>query len=258
MNDLRLILLGVGLLIIAGIYLWENAKVHRAKLRSKPRVNEAGDLIDLVIAPQPDDDKHSRAALSDLDRPLMASKFDEAAQVTSADFITMAPEAALSDEAHTSDERHAGDTSRIGQQNLNDEHIILLYVTAADGKTYRGTEIVKVVEEVGMTYGPMGIFHHYGVNGELSEQPLFSLANMLEPGHFDLAHVETLITRGLAVFMRLPGPVRAKDIFSLMLDVTKRLADVLGGDVRSADHQLLKENDIKAIHARIASIGGEQ
>ncbi|OQW91413.1 MAG: hypothetical protein BWK79_16950, partial [Beggiatoa sp. IS2] len=50
--------------------------------------------------------------------------------------------------------------------------IIVLYVVAQRGRELNGADIFSVLEEIGLKYGDMSIFHHYGV-GELKvKQPV--------------------------------------------------------------------------------------
>ncbi|MEZ5461801.1 cell division protein ZipA C-terminal FtsZ-binding domain-containing protein [Dokdonella sp.] len=45
------------------------------------------------------------------------------------------------------------------------------------------------------------------VTGRNEAGPVFRVANMLKPGNFDMARIETLDTPGLTLFMALPEPV---------------------------------------------------
>ena len=53
------------------------------------------------------------------------------------------------------------------------------------------------------------------------------MANVLEPGAFDLAAMDEMTTPGLCLFLRRPGPLPAAVAFDLMLDVGARLARAL-------------------------------
>jgi len=60
---------------------------------------------------------------------------------------------------------------------------------------------------------------------------LFSLANMFNPGTFDLEEMDRLQTRGLSLFMTLPGPGEALQSFNMMHSAARKLADEFGGQV---------------------------
>jgi len=84
-----------------------------------------------------------------------------------------------------------------------------------------------------MRHGEMDIFHrHAQANGRGAVQ--FSLANAFEPGIFDLKKVDDLETRGLALFMTLPGPQKPMKAYDLMVKTAKGITKELGGYVLDA------------------------
>ncbi len=117
--------------------------------------------------------------------------------------------------------------------------IIALYVRPPDKHEFAGTAIVQAMNAVGLRYGDMKIFHHYGAGELRTEQPLFSVANMVEPGYFDLDRVDSLATPGLAMFLQLPGPLDGAVAFELFLNTAQRLAETLSADLYSAPQALL-------------------
>lgn len=117
--------------------------------------------------------------------------------------------------------------------------IIALYVRPPDKHEFAGPAIVRAMNAVGLRYGDMKIFHHYGAGELRTEKPLFSVANMVEPGYFDLDQVDTLSTPGLAMFLQLPGPLDGAVAFELFLNTAQRLAETLSADLYSAPQALL-------------------
>ena len=117
--------------------------------------------------------------------------------------------------------------------------IIALYVRPPDKHEFAGPAIVKAMNAVGLRYGDMKIYHHYGAGELRTEMPLFSVANMVEPGYFNLDRVENLSTPGLAMFLQLPGPLDGAVAFELFLNTAQRLAETLSADLYSAPKALL-------------------
>jgi len=117
--------------------------------------------------------------------------------------------------------------------------IIALYVRPPDQHELAGPAIVKAMNAVGLRYGDMKIFHHYGAGELRTEKPLFSVANMVEPGYFNLDRVDSLATPGLAMFLQLPGPLDGAVAFELFLNTAQRLAETLSADLYSAPKALL-------------------
>jgi cell division protein ZipA len=136
--------------------------------------------------------------------------------------------------------------------HLQNELIIVIYVAAQQEPGFLGTDIFTVLEDLGLRYGDMRIFHHYGV-GELKvKKPVFSIANMLEPGIFDPQQLAEFTSPGLALFMRLPGPFGGRIALELMLNSAKKLAEVLEGIVQDENHTPLDPKKISVLRERIA------
>jgi cell division protein ZipA len=64
---------------------------------------------------------------------------------------------------------------------------------AKSDEPFGGDELVAALLGQGLKFGDMGIFHR--THGE-SGQRLFSVANALEPGTFDLSDLSELKTQG--------------------------------------------------------------
>lgn len=110
------------------------------------------------------------------------------------------------------------------------EKIVTLHVEMQEGGRIRGTDLVVAAEKAGLTYGAMGIFHRL-VDGKASLGPVFSVANMIKPGHFDLSDLEAVQVPGLTFFMTLPGPLPGLDAWDTMLPAAQRMAELLGGQL---------------------------
>lgn len=110
------------------------------------------------------------------------------------------------------------------------ERIVTVFVCAREGRSISGSELVVAAEKAGLEFGDRGIFHRM-VTGKPELGPVFSMADMLKPGHFDMAQIESLSTAGLSLFMALPGPLPALDAWEAMLPTAERLAELLDASV---------------------------
>jgi len=80
-----------------------------------------------------------------------------------------------------------------------------------------------------------------------SEESIFSLASMYEPGYFDLDNMETYQTRGLTLFMQLPTPMDNVLAFNLMQETAMRLTDMLQGEIWSSKNYPIDEKTLQAM-----------
>jgi cell division protein ZipA len=107
--------------------------------------------------------------------------------------------------------------------------VIVLNVMAKSGRYFAGEDILEALESNSLQHGEMMIFHRYPDSG--GSRPIFSLANTVEPGTFNLDTISHLQTPGLSLFMQLPGPLDSRDAFDLMIKTGRQLAEQLGGDL---------------------------
>jgi cell division protein ZipA len=110
------------------------------------------------------------------------------------------------------------------------DKIVTLYLAARAGQLLRGPDIVVAAEKAGLDYGYMGVFHRL-VEGHPERGPVFSVANIMKPGSFDMANIQALETPAIAFFLTLPAPVSALDAWDTMLPTAQRMAELLDGVV---------------------------
>lgn len=126
------------------------------------------------------------------------------------------------------------------------EHIITLFVCARDGEMIAGSDLVVAAEKAGLEFGDRGIFHRMDA-GKPELGPVFSMANMIKPGNFDMARIESLDTQGLTLFMALPGPLSALDAWEAMLPTAQRLAELLDANLLDEKRSTLGRQGIAHI-----------
>jgi len=107
------------------------------------------------------------------------------------------------------------------------ELLIVLTIITPGERDLAGPVIRDALTAFELRPDDIGMFHHYGNRRGPASDPVFSVANVLEPGMFDLAAMDELATPGLCLFLRRPGPLPATVAFDLMLDVGSRLSRVL-------------------------------
>ena len=255
MPSLRVTLLVVGIGLIAGIYLW--AVIQRRRRNRYPLDRP---LLRPHAARRPE---LTFDNLDHLDQADALASFGEDADTSGippasepiidaplpADDVT-SPMQALDPQLDLGfSEPVAAPTSR--------QRIIVLFVTTPETHVIQGQALLESMQQIGMRHGGMSIFHHYGVGSISSEQPLFSLANMYEPGEFELSKMDTLETSGLAMFMRLPVEIDGLVAFELMLNTAQRIAERFGGTVLDDDHQPLEPRAIDQIRETITLFENE-
>ena len=118
------------------------------------------------------------------------------------------------------------------------ERIVTLFVVAREGALFNGADLVVAADKAGLEYGDMGIYHRL-VDGKRELGPIFSVANMLKPGSFNLGNLDLMHTPGVSFFMTLPGPLSALDAWDAMLPTAQRMAELLDGLVLDEERNAL-------------------
>ncbi|MFO8024058.1 cell division protein ZipA [Thiohalophilus sp.] len=123
-----------------------------------------------------------------------------------------------------------GGLSAVDAEDDEGESLVtVLNVMAKAGRQFAGMDILDALYANDLRHGEMMIFHRYPDEGGV--RPVFSLANTVEPGAFDLSSIEQLQTPGLSLFMQLPAPIDSREAFDLMLKTGRNLAEQLDGDL---------------------------
>jgi len=136
-------------------------------------------------------------------------------------------------------------SSDLGRRASEDfDKIVTLYIAARAGEVLRGPDIVVAAEKTGLTYGHMNVFHRL-VEGRPERGPVFSVANIMKPGSFDMATIQALETPAIAFFLTLPAPLPALDGWEMMLPTAQRMAELLDGVVLDESRNALGRQRIQ-------------
>lgn len=171
---------------------------------------------------------------------------DAAADISIENGTIDVPEAAIS-----STEVRADSDEQYQEKSANQsEEVLILNVVGKPGKNIQGRELLGGLFNCGLHFGSMNIFHRFShANGEGAL--MFSMANMVNPGVFDLDNINTFETPGVTFFMTLPGPKNSMTAFDLMLDTVRRLARILNAEVKDDSQQPLTQEVIDDYRRRI-------
>jgi len=137
------------------------------------------------------------------------------------------------------------------------DRTVTLFVSARSGQMFSGANLIVAAEKAGLTFGDMGIFHRL-LPGKPQAGPVFSMANMIKPGSFDIRHVDELHTPGVSFFMTLPGPLPALDAWDAMLPTAHRLAELLDGSVLDEERNALGRQGVAHIRDELRAYDRKQ
>ncbi len=131
------------------------------------------------------------------------------------------------------------------------DEILIIHVVARNEQGFKGPALLQSILESGLRFGAMDIFHrHESMTG--NGDKLFSMANALNPGTFDLDDMDLFSTRAVCFFMGLPGPRNSRQAFDLMIAAARKLAKELDGDLKDDHRSVLTAQTIEHYRQRIA------
>jgi cell division protein ZipA len=233
MENLRWILLLTGMLVILAVYLvsyyqgkHKQTEQRRSSSRTSPTMNAdtgAGshDADEMFRTSDMDDELERLGQIVAADRPAVE------------DVVIEIP--AEKREPVTASDR-----------------VFTLFVKAPGGVPFRGPILLGALAAAKLEFGDMQIFHRVElVDGQ--EKILFSVANIREPGIFDLSAMENFTSEGVVLFMQVPGTVDAVLAFDAMVESARILADNLNARVCDATHSQLTHQAVS--HMREEVIG---
>lgn len=182
MWELRWVLFGLGILLIAGVYLWGRGRLSWPRLQ-RPKV-------DTDSAPHADIAVQQEAAA--------------------------APSEAATEPKEPEPARSSGPSLRD-----TDRIVTVRFVPKTE---LSGQQAVLALRAAGLQHGRYGIFHRFADKEQRADEPLFSVANLTEPGSFSLNDLEETMVPGMSFFMVLPGIGDPVERFDLMVGTARALA----------------------------------
>ena len=191
MAELRWLLLIVGLVLIAGIYLYT---------RYKPRLDKRFESLSMRREP------------------------------TLSGAVASAPEAVENENTLEIDSEIETETDERDEGAVAKEtKIIAIRLMARDSSGFPADQLILKMRDLGLKHGEFGIFHRPCETGERRND--FSIASLVEPGSFDLTRLKTDSYPGVSIFMQLPGSRDGVEIFDDMLTTSRSLARELDGEL---------------------------
>jgi len=143
----------------------------------------------------------------------------------------------------------AAPSSRVTAQLPRDvqPEVFMLNVVARHASGFRGDDILHILLACDLRFGDMSFFHRH--EQEAGRGPIqFSVANMMQPGVFDIDNMSDFNTPGLVFFVTLPGPEDMMKAFDYMLETAQAVARNLEGDVLDETRSVLTRQTLE--HSR--------
>ena len=142
--------------------------------------------------------------------------------------------------------------SKVKQQSsvARPAEVLVCNVMAREGSELHGDDLLEALITNGLKFGEMNIFHKR-FRGEINGPVIFSVANILNPGTFDLNSMTDFRTSGVSLFLALPSPTNNLEAFDHMLDVAIHLKESLDGELKDDHRNVMTSQTIEHYRQRI-------
>jgi len=273
-DELRWILLGVGALLIVGLWLWESVRARR-----KPLADDAFNVTPPVARPPTTTgpggvyranppppaaqepiweeprwsatdtgafdvpDIHVEDDMPPLEPPVVQLPDHQSVESTAA-LPVITPTGSAYDRPRVEPrfevvapvaEPPAAPRPRVNTPPLRQKIVALRLVGATATARLAGAELRQALEAEGLVFGRYHIFHREVDDKQL----LFSVASLIEPGSFELHEMATLELPGISLFAVLPGAIEGTHVVDELVACGRRLAGRLNGVLQDERRQPL-------------------
>lgn len=222
--ELRWVLLGLGLLVVLGVFLAGLLK-SRSRTpetpRSEPQVWPAH-----TESPDPATGSSVPATEPVQPREAFAASFEAEAGSPGPNEEEFLPEDNTGE--HPDADEVATDSA---DAERGTERVVSLRLIPREGEELDAERTVRALREAGLQHGPYEIFHY--CEDRNVPQSGFSVANLVEPGSFDLSNLPDSRLPGVTFFMVLPGSRDPAERFDTMIRIARDLCQTL--DARLLD-----------------------
>ncbi len=130
------------------------------------------------------------------------------------------------------------------------EEVIVINVMAKSGEFFAGKDLLPILLSQGMQLGSMSIFHKHADNNG-NGPVMFSMANMVKPGTFDVTEMESFSTPGISFFLQLPNTLGNMRCFEQMLTAANAIKESLNGELKDEHRSVITRQTIEHCRQRI-------
>ena len=124
------------------------------------------------------------------------------------------------------------------------QEVLVLNVKTPENSPIQGAALLPMLLTLGFKFGDQDIFHRH-VNSNGKGPVLFSLANMFKPGNFDIDNLENFTTQGISLFMILPIEGDPHQVFNMMHNAARKIADEFASQVYDGRRALLTKQSLQ-------------
>lgn len=210
----------------------DNVGFHDIDGAHAPKIGSLEGLDDAQIPPEPNLGTVSTSE-SSYDQPEQPYPSDASQQV----------------EQDASSHSGGQDSAESADYHEPDE-VLIMNVMAKPGTRFSGADLLATLMEAGLKFGDMNIFHRHH-NNDGDAPILYSLANMVVPGTFNLATMNDFETPGVSLFLSLPVVGESLAAYNDLAQTARFIADQLDGELKDENRSVMTSQTVEHGRQRV-------
>ena len=235
MEIVSLIIMAVGLAALVGIYILSRMSRRDVPRRRKlPPINtlkgDDGAEVTSIMDDQPARDGKTPAANAQDLSDVMAADHNHGAN-------------------SAANPTQGGDTYEVSAERPANPNIppqLIMFIAADDGESFPGLKIMEALDNSGLTFGEMDVYHRMVLSDE-GEKSLFNVANGIKPWTLIPAELEQgMSTPGLSMVLNLPSPISDSEAIHDFVRTAERITSHLGGVLKNQQQEVITAEDRRA------------
>ena len=134
---------------------------------------------------------------------------------------------------------------------MGEVELFIFNVASRGDNRLGGHELLQFFLTSGFRYGEMNIFHRHE-HSDGTGEVLFSIANMMAPGTFDLDTIEQFNSPGISFFFTAPNAkISVNKSFDMMLRAVEQVAEEFDCDVLNEKRELFTAEQFREYQERL-------
>ena len=130
------------------------------------------------------------------------------------------------------------------------DEVLIMNIMAKPGYRFDGETLLQALMDEELKLGAMDIFHRH-MNNDGDAPVLFSLANMVVPGTFNLSEMKNFQTPGISMFLSLPVEGESLAAYNDLARTARSLAEKLDGELKDENRSVMTNQTIEHGRQRV-------
>lgn len=147
---------------------------------------------------------------------------------------------------------YESELAKVKEQAAEPVYTFVQLYLLSENQLFPGLRLAQMLENLGFLFGEDGMYHRH-LDLTDNSPTLFSVANIEQPGTFDVHHIDEFSTPGVVFFMQIPSPGSNVANFKMMVHYAEEMARVLGGVLLDEQQEIFTKQSEAAYLQKIAA-----